>query len=402
MSARPKLAVATLIGCQAAITMGLMVLVPIMPLFLRDLMGNGVSAAEATRWSSVALAAPGVGALLCAPFAGRWCERYGYRRTLLMSLSVFVASMTAMALSGDVGTFIAGRLLQGASAVSVIVTAFISRVSDPSSRGRSLGLQESAVAAGALVGPLLGGVLQDFWSVRPLLLAVAACTGLAVLVFASNLREPTAPSSTAYIGTGGTRRTLFADPGFRRLLIAGGLTQAGAFALVNVFALFIEARFAGITSLASKIGFLHSLGWFATLVAGPFWGARNDRRNPTRQFVGTALACAGALSLLPFATELWQIGLLRIAQGACFAALAQSVLLLCCRSAPTQIQASVIATAKSAMVAGQFLGPLAVLVVLPFAGPAATLWLTAAMFLCAALVVRTEPVMRFSSFSESR
>ncbi|MGF2531445.1 MFS transporter, partial [Ralstonia pseudosolanacearum] len=71
MTFRPNLAVVTLIGCQAVITLGLMVLVPIMPFFLRDLMGGGVAAADAVRWTSIALAAPGVGALLCAPFAGR-------------------------------------------------------------------------------------------------------------------------------------------------------------------------------------------------------------------------------------------------------------------------------------------------------------------------------------------
>ncbi|MGD7515753.1 MFS transporter, partial [Ralstonia pseudosolanacearum] len=93
MTFRPNLAVVTLIGCQAVITLGLMVLVPIMPFFLRDLMGGGVAAADAVRWTSIALAAPGVGALLCAPFAGRWCERFGYRRALLLALSLFVASM---------------------------------------------------------------------------------------------------------------------------------------------------------------------------------------------------------------------------------------------------------------------------------------------------------------------
>ncbi|MGD7340513.1 MFS transporter, partial [Ralstonia pseudosolanacearum] len=245
MTFRPNLAVVTLIGCQAVITLGLMVLVPIMPFFLRDLMGGGVAAADAVRWTSIALAAPGVGALLCAPFAGRWCERFGYRRALLLALSLFVASMAMMALSRGLAMFIAGRLLQGASTVGVIVTAFIARVSDPAGRGRALGWQESAVAAGALAGPVLGGVLQDVWSVRPLLLAVAVCTGCAVLGLALSLREPAAPATheaSPEAGDGPPARGLFADPAFVRWLMAGALTQAGAFALVNVFALFVEAR----------------------------------------------------------------------------------------------------------------------------------------------------------------
>ncbi|MDO3526621.1 MFS transporter [Ralstonia pseudosolanacearum] len=405
MTFRPNLAVVTLIGCQAVITLGLMVLVPIMPFFLRDLMGGGVAAADAVRWTSIALAAPGVGALLCAPFAGRWCERFGYRRALLLALSLFVASMAMMALSRGLAMFIAGRLLQGASTVGVIVTAFIARVSDPAGRGRALGWQESAVAAGALAGPVLGGVLQDVWSVRPLLLAVAVCTGCAVLGLALSLREPAAPATheaSPEAGDGPPARGLFADPAFVRWLMAGALTQAGAFALVNVFALFVEARFAGMAALASKVGVLHALGWCATLVAGPLWGAWNDRRDPARQFAGAALACALALALMPWAAHLWQIGLLRVLQGACYAALAQSMLLICCRAAPPALQGRATVVAKSAMTLGQLLGPLAVLVVLPFTGPAATLWLTAAMFIAAAAIARPRLVVRFSPVSDPR
>ncbi|WP_247535560.1 MFS transporter [Ralstonia pseudosolanacearum] len=405
MTFRPNLAVVTLIGCQAVITLGLMVLVPIMPFFLRDLMGGGVAAADAVRWTSIALAAPGVGALLCAPFAGRWCERFGYRRALLLALSLFVASMAMMALSRGLAMFIAGRLLQGASTVGVIVTAFIARVSDPAGRGRALGWQESAVAAGALAGPVLGGVLQDVWSVRPLLLAVAVCTGCAVLGLALSLREPAAPAThevSPEAGDGPPARSLLADSAFVRWLMAGALTQAGAFALVNVFALFVEARFAGMAALASKVGVLHALGWCATLVAGPLWGAWNDRRDPARQFAGAALACALALALMPWAAHLWQIGLLRVLQGACYAALAQSMLLICCRAAPPALQGRATVVAKSAMTLGQLLGPLAVLVVLPFTGPAATLWLTAAMFIAAAAIARPRLVVRFSPVSDPR
>ncbi|MHA6820768.1 MFS transporter [Ralstonia pseudosolanacearum] len=405
MTFRPNLAVVTLIGCQAVITLGLMVLVPIMPFFLRDLMGGGVAAADAVRWTSIALAAPGVGALLCAPFAGRWCERFGYRRALLLALSLFVASMAMMALSRGLAMFIAGRLLQGASTVGVIVTAFIARVSDPAGRGRALGWQESAVAAGALAGPVLGGVLQDVWSVRPLLLAVAVCTGCAVLGLALSLREPAAPAPhevSPEAGDGPPARSLLADSAFVRWLMAGALTQAGAFALVNVFALFVEARFAGMAALASKVGVLHALGWCATLVAGPLWGAWNDRRDPARQFAGAALACALALALMPWAAHLWQIGLLRVLQGACYAALAQSMLLICCRAAPPALQGRATVVAKSAMTLGQLLGPLAVLVVLPFTGPAATLWLTAAMFIAAAAIARPRLVVRFSPVSDPR
>jgi len=400
MMHRPNLAVATLVVCQGVITLGLMVLVPIMPFYLHNL--GGGSGVDAARWTSIALAAPGVGALLCAPYAGRWCERFGYRRALLLALALFVASMTTMAVSHNVVMFVAGRLLQGASTVGVIITAFIARVSDPASQGRSLGWQESAVAAGALLGPVLGGVLQDHWSVRPLLLGVAICTGIVLLLLVFGLPDPDQSETASDAAAVRGHRALFADPVLLRWLLAGALTQAGAFSLVNVFALFVDARLAGTASLASKIGVLHALGWAATLIAGPWWGARNDRGDPARHFVVAALACAFVLALMPFASRLWQIGVLRIAQGSSYAALAQSALLLCCRTVPPAMRSRITVVSKSAMVIGQLLGPLAVLVFLPFIGPAATLWLTASMFIVAAAVACSVPSVSPFSVSDSR
>lgn len=54
-----------LLATQVVVTTGLMTLVPILPLYLHAMPG-----AHGTDWSSVALAAPAVGALAVAPFTG--------------------------------------------------------------------------------------------------------------------------------------------------------------------------------------------------------------------------------------------------------------------------------------------------------------------------------------------
>ncbi|AEI80449.1 transporter major facilitator superfamily [Cupriavidus necator N-1] len=272
--AGPSRDIALLLAGQAVVTTGLMTLVPIMPLYLRDLAGPA-----AAHWSSLALAAPGVGALLLAPFAGSWCERWGYRRPLLLSLSAFTASLLLMGLSTHVAGFMVGRLLQGASAVGVLLTICIGRVSTPGMRGRAFGMQESAVATGALLGPVLGGVLQDWWTVRPMLLAVAAANAVLTLLLAWRLREP-APQALPGAGSSRGFAAMLADASLRRWLLAGCLTQAGAFALVNVFALYLQQRYPYDALLGSKTGFLHALGWLAAMLASPLWGRSATAARP--------------------------------------------------------------------------------------------------------------------------
>lgn len=395
-NAAPAHNIPLLLTSQVVTTTGLMTLVPIMPLYLYDLAGP-----QATYWSSLALAAPGVGALLLTPFAGGWCLRWGYRKPLLISLCAFTTSLLLMGASTHVSGFMAGRLLQGASSVGVLLTICLGQLSAPGSRGRAFGMQESAVATGALLGPVLGGVLQDWWTVRPMLLGVAATNALLTLLLAWRLRDPIAQDPT-----GDTEKPrfsiMFADASLRRWLLAGCLIQAGAFALINVFALFLQQRFPHDSLLGSKTSLLHALGWFAAMLASPLWGARNDRGNPVHTFIAAAAGCALALALLPFTQATWQIAALRIVQGALFAALAQSLLAYCCARLPARLHGSATGIAKSAMTAGQLVGPLAVMIWLPNSDPASTLWLIAAMFALAALLVIPDRPISFATIPGAR
>jgi MFS family permease len=376
---------ALLLACQSVTTLGLMVLVPILPLYMATL--TGIDAFGAARWSSLALAAPGLGTLCFAPFAGQWCDRFGYRRMLLMSLVVFIASMLLMALSTSVFSFMLGRLLQGMSTIGVVLTAFIGLASSDASRGRSLGLQESAIACGALAGPVLGGMMLDHWSLKPLLIGSALLTGVAGGVLWSQLREPPKSAREEDLPQFAGLRTVLVRADLRNWMLAACLTQAAAFALINVFPIYLTAHFPAAEAIASKAGGLHALGWLATMLAGPLWGHLNDRGDPRRHFLLAVIGCALSIGLLAAADQLWLVALLRVIQGACYASLAQSILLACSRRQPASVYGHVIGLSRSFMVVGQLLGPLIVMLLMPFLAPANLVWPITALFLAAGLLV---------------
>jgi len=378
---------ALLLSCQAVTTLGMMVLVPIMPLYVATL--TQADTVGAARWSSIALAAPALGVLCSAPYAGQWCDRFGYRRMLLVSLTVFITGMLLMALSPNVYGFMLGRLLQGISTIGVVLTAFIGYVSDDASRGRSLGLQESAIACGALAGPVLGGIMLDYWSLKPLLTASALLTGIAGGLLWSGLSEPpkteTVPDVPQFAGL----RTVLADADLRKWMLAACLIQAAAFALVNVFALYVTAHFPAADATAGKIGLLHSLGWLAAMLAGPLWGRLNDRGEPRRHFTLAAVGCALSIGLLTVVDQIWLVALLRMVQGACYAALAQSMLLACSRQLPASAYGHVTGLSRSFMVVGQLLGPLLIMVLMPLLDHVNLVWPVTALFLAAGLLVHS-------------
>jgi len=376
-----------LLSCQAVTTLGMMVLVPIMPLYVATL--TQLDTLGTARWSSLALAAPALGMLCFAPYAGRWCDRFGYRRMLLLSLTVFIASMLLMALSPNVYGFMLGRLLQGISTLGVVLTAFIGYVSDDASRGRSLGLQESAIACGSLAGPILGGIMLEHWSLKPLLTASALLTGIAGGLLWSRLSEPPKTKPSPDVPQFAGLRTVLADADLRKWMFAACLIQAAAFALVNVFALYVTARFPAADATAGKIGLLHALGWLAAMLAGPLWGRLNDCGEPRRHFALAAVGCALSIGLLTLVDQIWLVALLRVVQGACYAALAQSMLLACSRRLPASAYGHVTGLSRSFMVVGQLLGPLLIMVLMPRLDHVNLVWPVAALFLAAGLLVHS-------------
>jgi len=381
-----------LLACQAITTLGLMVFVPIMPLYVTTLAQVGAEAAE---WSSLALAAPALGTLCFASHVGKWCDRFGYRRLLLVSLTLFVASMLLMALSPGIHGFMLGRLLQGISTIGVVLTAFIGYVSDDASRGRSLGLQESAIACGALAGPVLGGVMLDYWSLKPLLIASAVLTGVAGGVLWSQLREPEKAIPVRGALFDGLH-TVLTHGALRNWMLAACLVQAAAFAFVNVFPLYLAAHFPAMDAMASRIGLLHALGWLATMLAAPVWGQLNDQGAPRRHFTYAAMGCALSIALLAAVDQIWLVALLRIGQGACYAALMQSVLLACSRQWPISEYGHVTGSSRSFMVVGQLLGPLLIMLLLPVLPPVGLIWPIVLLFVASGLLVLSNPAAEIS------
>jgi len=384
---------ALLLVCQTVTTLGLMVFVPIMPLYIGTL--TGVETVDAAHWSSLALAAPAIGTLCLASYAGKWCDRFGYRRMLLASLMVFIASMLLMALSSSMHGFMLGRLLQGISTIGVVLTAFIGYVSNDDSRGRSLGLQESAIACGALAGPLLGGVMLDYWSLKPLLIGSAALTGIAGGILWSQLSEPRKAVVMPKSPFSGLR-TMLGHSHLRNWMLAACLIQAAAFAFVNVFPLYLTALFPSTEAMASKIGLLHALGWLATMLAGPVWGHLNDRGEPRRYFIYAAAGCALSAGMLAAVDQIWLVALLRLAQGACYAALMQSVLLACSRQLPASSYGHVTGLSRSFMVIGQLLGPLLIMLLLPILSPVHLVWPVAVLFFIGGLLVFYDRTTEYS------
>ena len=97
------------------------------------------------------------------PSSGWIADRFGYKLTYIMGLTLFTIGSLACSLSGDENMLIAFRVFQGVGAgfLMPVGMAIVTRTFPPKQRGVALGFWGIAAAASVSLGPLFGGYLVD-------------------------------------------------------------------------------------------------------------------------------------------------------------------------------------------------------------------------------------------------
>lgn len=339
-------------------TAGLMALVPIMPLYMAVL---GAPSSEVGVWAGAAIAAPALPLAITTPLWGRLGDRVGSKWMVVRSLLGLCLAMGLMAVADGPLMLLLARVLQGTfGGVVEAATAYVGSASAAQGRGRSLGRSYSATAAGALAGPVAGGVLVSTGHLQMLLIGVACAALLLGLACAKSLENRRVHRSTRSGGTRREGRLLWACGRIGSAPLVGGfLAYLGVYGLIPIYAVLV-GQLAGPRDAGLWVGGLHAVMWAGTFLGSLWWGKRNDRHgNPLRTWmiacgvVAATILAQGPIAWLPVLVPL------RLIQGFCFAALAQSLLLHASQRSDPPGRAFHIGVANSFLLGGQFFGPLA-------------------------------------------
>jgi DHA1 family tetracycline resistance protein-like MFS transporter len=208
---------------------GIGLIFPILPALLRDV-GH---TSEVATLLGVMLALYSAFQFLFSPVLGVLSDRFGRRPVLLVSMAGAALDYLIMAVAPELWMLMLGRAIAGmTSANMAVATAYITDISSEKQRAGRFGLFHAMFGIGFIVGPLLGGVLGDFW-VRAPFIAAALLNGVnfALALFVL-------PESRA--GQRGDRFDLDALNPFRPLKWALSFT-----ALIPLIAIFVIVNFVG-------------------------------------------------------------------------------------------------------------------------------------------------------------
>ena len=240
---------------------------------------------------------------------GSLVDRFGARLTMVLGTAIGSLGLAAAALAGSKTAFFLAVLASGiGSAVAPIAgTGALFRVYPPATRGRALGVRQTAVPLGGAIAAVAFPALYAIGGTELTLgfaATAVAVTGLwFALVIPSEriVREP---------GAGGSVRTILRTPGVRTLLAVAACYITVLSALVAY--LVPAVRESGHSELTASIAFFAVN--IAAMAARIAWGWVADRGGGTRRVralveVGVLAAAGGvtfalALHLGPVAVVL--------------------------------------------------------------------------------------------------
>jgi DHA1 family tetracycline resistance protein-like MFS transporter len=254
-----------------------------------------------------------------APMLGALSDAIGRRPVLLISLVGAAINYVVMAFAPSLSLLLVGRAIAGLTSANMSVAmAYITDISPEDQRARRFGLTSAMFGAGFIIGPVLGGLLGDYWLRLPFIAAAAlnACNLLLALFILPESRTPESrkPGSRP---PAGRKLDLTALNPFRPLLRI--VSMKGLLPIVLVF-FFLSAAGESYGTCWALWGFdaFRWNGFWIGLSLGAFgiWQTLMQAflPGPATRLLGerwstvTGLACACvALTVMAFAEKGWII-----------------------------------------------------------------------------------------------
>ena len=138
--------------------LGIGIIIPLLPVYAESLGALGL-------WIGVIFSGFSISRSIFMPIVGRWSDKRGRKIFIAIGLLIYAIISLGYILSDSMAELVMVRSIQGLSAVMIISIAFayIGEISPKDREGGYMGIFSISLFAGFGLGPMLGGVLKDWF-----------------------------------------------------------------------------------------------------------------------------------------------------------------------------------------------------------------------------------------------
>jgi len=169
---KTRLPILFIIITVALDSVGIGLMMPVMPDLIRSITGETVS--EAAVWGGMMAFTYAGMQFLFGPTVGNLSDRFGRRPVLLTSLVIMSASYLIFAQAQVIWLLFLARAISGITgATFATANAYMADITAPEKRAASFGMVGAAFGVGFVIGPALGGLLGELGPRAPFYAAAA-------------------------------------------------------------------------------------------------------------------------------------------------------------------------------------------------------------------------------------
>jgi DHA1 family multidrug resistance protein-like MFS transporter len=334
--------------------MGMSLVLPFLPLYIEQL---GIHKTEdIVQWAGWIFAAQFISSFIFQPIWGAVADKYGRKVMLLRAGFGMGVVTTLMGLVTHPWQLLVLRVINGVFSgfMSMSVSLQASVTPDKQS-GRALGILQTGLVAGNLLGPVMGGILAERMGYHHIFFLTGALLFMASFVILFFVHEEPKPViKTKKAGSKAHWRML--KP-LLPIFIASFVTNMGMMSIEPLATVYAKSLYHGL-HLEFFAGLVVSITGIANLMGAPTLGKIGDKLGQRKVLAFTLLMAA--LSFIPqaLAHGITMLLIGRFLLGLFVGGMVPSLNVLVKKLAPREIQATAYGFNSSSLFLGNFVGPL--------------------------------------------
>jgi MFS transporter, DHA1 family, multidrug resistance protein len=336
-------------------SVGLSQIAPVLPLYINHL---GVhNTASIAQISGFAFGATFIISAIFSPIWGSAADKYGRKPMLLRASLGMGIVIGCMGFAHNVYELIGLRLLQGViTGYGSACTALIATQTDKENAGYALGTLSTASTAGSLIGPMIGGYLEESTGLQNVFFITGAlliCSFIATALFVkeSFTRQHKKVDPIKEIWGQVPEKSLTIT-----LFVTFFVLSLAVYTMEPIITVYISQLTKNSSHVALLAGITFAVSGLASIIAAPRLGKLSDKFG-TQKVILAALIVAGIMFIpQAFVKNPWQLMALRFILGLASAGLMPSINTLLKKITPDFLTGRVFGITMSAGYLGVFAG----------------------------------------------
>lgn len=301
-------------------------IIPFLPIYLLEL---GVSKDDVALWSGLVFGITFLIAGIMAPIWGKIADNKGKKRMALRAGFAIAVSYVLIGMVTDQYQLLMGRALVGfANGFYPAAMTMVSLSVDEKQVGRALGIFQTGLILGNVIGPFLGGAVESVVGMRPVFYISGIAVFIATLAVLFLVKEPkleventtSKEQSKQPVKPTSLRedfKLVQEQPVLVRLLWIYFFMQCVIMMLQPILALYVGDMQGTMEGAAIISGTILSIGGLAGSLTTNIWVRLGERRGYFRTISYCMLGSGVVLLLQSLPVGIWWFGVLQVLIGSC-------------------------------------------------------------------------------------